>query len=88
MQTDLLAMLGEKRQLLLAGKLDELEQIQPREQELAQRLQNCHRIRHELLSRADEEGLPATSIRSLASAMEGCRIGFTCRNRCYTFRNC
>lgn len=70
-QSELLAMLGHKRQLLLAGNWDELESLQPVEQALAERLQNCHAIRQALLGRASEEGLPANNVRQLSAAIDG-----------------
>jgi hypothetical protein len=68
-QSALLGVLGEKRQLLVAGDAEALTEISSREQELALRLQACHECRQQLLARADAEGLPADSIQSLSDKL-------------------
>lgn len=68
-QSALLGVLGEKRQLLVAGDIDALAAIGPREEVLAVRLQACHERRQLLLSRADADGLPADSIQSLSGQL-------------------
>lgn len=68
-QGDLLTLLGEKRAALAAGKYDQLSHFTQREGELVDRLEQCHRHRHELLEAAAREGLPAGSVRSLAAAL-------------------
>ncbi len=68
-QTDLLALLNEKRALLTSGNAGGLLDLQPREEQLVVRLQACHDRRAELLERARLEGLPSDSIRSLAHAL-------------------
>jgi len=68
-QSGLLAVLSEKRQLLVAGDVDALSAIGAREQELAVRLQACHDQRQQLLARADADGLPADSIQSLSTQL-------------------
>jgi flagellar biosynthesis/type III secretory pathway chaperone len=68
-QTELLQVLAEKRQLLAAADHGALAAISSREQRLVERLQACHDHRQQLLSRAQEEGLPADSIRSLSGAL-------------------
>jgi hypothetical protein len=65
-QSALLGVLSEKRELLVRGDVDALAAIGPREHELAERLQACHERRQQLLARADAEGLPADSIESLS----------------------
>ncbi len=70
-QSALLGVLSEKRQLLSAGELAPLSAIAAREQELANRLQACHDQRKQLLARADAEGLPADSIQSLSGRLPG-----------------
>src|SRR5437016_1233540 len=70
-QSSLLSVLNEKRQLLVAGDVDALTAIGPREQELAGRLEACHERRQQLLARADAEGLPADSIQSLSGELPG-----------------
>jgi len=68
-QSSLLSVLNEKRQLLVTGDVDALSAIAPREQELANRLQACHERRQQLLARADAAGLPADSIESLSERL-------------------
>src|SRR5687767_1196134 len=68
-QSDLLNLLGEKRQMIAAGDLAGLATLQPREQEMINRLQVCQEQRAQLLSRASEDGLPADNVRTLAAAL-------------------
>jgi FlgN protein len=68
-QSALLSVLSEKRQLLVKNDADGLAAIGPREQKLAARLQTCHERRQQLLARADAEGLPADSIQSLSDRL-------------------
>ncbi len=68
-QGGLLAVLGEKRSLLMTGDIDALSAISSREEELAARLQACHERRQALLARADGEGLPSDSIQSLSDRL-------------------
>ena len=68
-QSALLGVLSEKRQLLAAGDVEALSAMAAREQELADRLQACHDLRQQLLSRADAEGMPADSIQSLSDSL-------------------
>jgi hypothetical protein len=65
-QKALLELLNEKRQLLAMGDREALAGMADREQNLLERLQACHDRRQQLLSRAESEGLPADSIRSLS----------------------
>jgi flagellar biosynthesis/type III secretory pathway chaperone len=68
-QTDLLAVLAEKREMLAASNLDALHEMTAREQLLLDRLQACHDRRQQLLVRAGDEGLPADSIGSLSGQL-------------------
>ena len=68
-QSALLAVLSDKRKLLVTGNVDALTAIGSREAELAVRLQACHERRLLLLARADAEGLPADSIQSLSDRL-------------------
>ncbi len=69
-QTDLLSVLEEKRQALVAGADSELlEPLQKREQELAERLSNCQQRRQSMLASASEAGLPDTNLRLLAESL-------------------
>jgi hypothetical protein len=65
-QTALLGLLGEKRQLLATSDHQALTAMAGREQQLIDRLQACHERRQSLLARAEAEGLPADSIDSLS----------------------
>ena len=78
-QSALLGVLGEKRQVLATGQHESLAALAGREQELADRLQACHDRRQQLLARAEAEGVPADSIRSL-----GDRLPAECRGRIQT----
>lgn len=68
-QGELLALLGEKRDLLVQGDLPGLAAIQPREEAIAAKLQICQLRREELLGRAAQEGLPNDSLHSLTQAL-------------------
>lgn len=69
-QTDLIALIDEKRQMLLDKKVDQLGELESREKELIGRLQQCHQRRATLLQQAETAKLPSDSIRSLAAATE------------------
>ena len=66
-QTELLAFLAEKRQVLADVNVEAMPEMQHRETALLDRLQECHDRRAELLARASSDGLPADSLRSLSS---------------------
>ena len=68
-QSALLNLLTEKRQLLAAGDTQALAGISAREQTLIERLQACQQHREQLLERAQAEGLPADSISSLSNRL-------------------
>lgn len=68
-QSSLLAVLSEKRALIVRGDVEALTAIGSREADLAARLQACHEHRQLLLARADGDGLPADSIQSLATRL-------------------
>lgn len=74
-QSDLLALLGEKRDLLASGDIAGLEAAQPRADALVGRLSACQAQRQSLLSKANADGLPDDSVRSLASAVAADRGG-------------
>jgi flagellar biosynthesis/type III secretory pathway chaperone len=68
-QSALLGLLNEKRQLLAGGDRQALASMAGREQQLVDRLQACHVRRQQLLARAHSAGLPADSIRSLSDRL-------------------
>lgn len=68
-QTELLAMLSDKRAWLLNADLEALSAMRSREAELVGRLQACHERRLALLARAASEGLPSANLTSLAAAL-------------------
>ena len=68
-QSDLLALLSEKRVALSAGDFHSMPSFTTREAQLVARLEACHAQRQELLDAAGREGLPATSVASLAEAL-------------------
>lgn len=74
-QTEMLEVLGEKRKHLVTNNIAGLAALQPREQDLLDRLQACHDRRRELLELAAGEGLPNESVRELASSLPQDRDG-------------
>lgn len=70
-QEELLALLSEKRKHLRTSDAAGLLSLQPREQSLIHRLQQCHDRRGALLQRAAAEGLPARDLTTLAEAIGG-----------------
>jgi hypothetical protein len=68
-QTELLAMLDEKRERMAATDVPGMTALESREEQLCARLEACHARRGELLRRAEEEGLPSESIERLASSL-------------------
>lgn len=67
-QTELLAVLEQKRRLLGQMDSDGLEAIQGREGALVERLQRCQEQRQVLLDQATAVGMPAPNLRTLAQA--------------------
>jgi flagellar biosynthesis/type III secretory pathway chaperone len=74
-QSELLGVLQEKRDALAAGKLQMLAELPPREEQLAQRLQQCHQRRSQLLAAARQEGLPSENVGKLATKVNGGKAG-------------
>lgn len=68
-QSEMLSLLGEKRELLVNSDTAGLATMQPREDALIAKLTACQERRTELLDRAAEEGLPADSISALTTAL-------------------
>lgn len=68
-QDEMLDVLSRKRTAMAACDLDGMIELEPREAELCQRLQQCSRRRAGMLESARAEGLPDASIAKLASAM-------------------
>ncbi len=68
-QQRLLGVLSEKRELLLASDKEGLAAIAEKEQEIIDELEACSDHRKELLRRAEQDGLPSDSLRSLTAAM-------------------
>ena len=66
-QSELLAVLAEKRTALAKGDLVRLAELQPREEQLAGRLQGCHERRQALLAAANREGRPSENLAKLAT---------------------
>jgi hypothetical protein len=69
-QDELLDVLSRKRQCMAAGDTRGMAALQPLEQEVGQRLQQCHDRRAALLAAASDQGLPGTSLGDLASAID------------------
>ena len=68
-QSELLATLNAKRQLLLSADGEGLATLSLREASLIERLSVCLDRRLALLARANDEGLPAKNLRSLAKSL-------------------
>jgi hypothetical protein len=68
-QTELLAVITQKRQYMAVPDADGMSQLEDRERQLGDRLQACHERRGELLRKASDEGLPSESLSRLAAAM-------------------
>jgi len=69
-QAELLQVLNQKRELMIANDLEGMQQAQDSEQVLLARLQDLQDSRQELLMNAGERGLPNNSVKSLARALE------------------
>ena len=70
-QTDLLAMLAKKRELLVASDRAGLATLEPEETALTERLAACQHRREALLAEAQDAGLPKSNLRQLASSLTG-----------------
>lgn len=68
-QDETLAILTKKRELLAAGDFAALSSLEPRDEEIIERLQQCLDRRQSMLDRAAEEGLPAKNLRELAASL-------------------
>ena len=66
-QAELLDVLHQKRQALATADLPRLNELQPREEALAERLGQCQQRRAELLAAAGQEGLPSENVAKLAT---------------------
>ncbi len=69
-QDELLDVLARKRQCMATGDTHGMIDLQPVEQMLGQRLQECHERRATLLTEASDQGLPGGSLGDLASALD------------------
>ncbi len=68
-QQELLEVLSQKRNFLVSGDREGLEALEPREQQLIERLQQCAARRSELLAHAKDDGLPSHNLRALSKAL-------------------
>lgn len=68
-QAELLQVLTGKQRLLARADTDNVAAMQAREQALVERLETCHQRRSTLLQQAAGEGLPAKTLRALATAL-------------------
>jgi flagellar biosynthesis/type III secretory pathway chaperone len=80
-QDELLVLLAEKRQLLVAADQARLAALVEREDELIDRLRECQQRRTELLDRAEREGRPAESLQALTASMPDSRQQRALRER-------
>lgn len=68
-QTDLLALLTRKRDLIAQRDTGQLSALEPEEEQLSTRLTECHQKRQQLLASAAADGLPSDSLRSLTASL-------------------
>jgi len=68
-QDEMLTSLTQRCERMVQCDVKEMAAMQPQEEQLAQRLDACHRRRKKLLDQAAAEGLPSDSIQKLASAL-------------------
>jgi flagellar biosynthesis/type III secretory pathway chaperone len=74
-QSELLDVLQQKRHALAAADLPRLNELQPREEALAERLGQCQQRRSELLAAASQDGLPSDNVAKLATRVSGGKSG-------------
>jgi len=67
LQSELLDVLQQKRDALAAADVGRLGQLQSQAEQLAERLEQCHRRRGELLAAAGRAGLPSDNVGKLAA---------------------
>lgn len=72
-QDELFELLNQKRACLARGDVAGLEQLQPREAELADKLEACQRQRLEVLDEAGRQGQSAPDLRTLGRFVSGAR---------------
>jgi flagellar biosynthesis/type III secretory pathway chaperone len=70
-QTELLEVLGEKREALATADVARLGELAPREERLAQRLADCQERRRALLAVARQQGQPSENVAKLATKAGG-----------------
>jgi flagellar biosynthesis/type III secretory pathway chaperone len=67
-QTELLDVLAQKRTALATANMAALTELQPREESLSSRLQECQNRRTSLLAEAKKEGRPSDNVARLANS--------------------
>ena len=70
-QQELLDGLEQKRDRMAEGDFAGMADLQPHEEELGRRLEECHQRRADLLQRSQAEGLPADNLGKLATFVAG-----------------
>jgi flagellar biosynthesis/type III secretory pathway chaperone len=68
-QDELFQVLDAKRERLMTADCEGIEALQLREEQICQRLEQCHQRRGELLAEAQRRGLPSDSVTTLASSV-------------------
>ena len=74
-QTELLEALARKRNALATANLASLAELQPQEEQLAERLVGCQQRRSDLLAAAKQQGLPHENVAKLATKVSGGKRG-------------
>ena len=64
-QDEILTVLVQKRKAMAGKSVTEIQSLQTKEEELFERLKGCHDRRGDILKKAEEEGVPAKSLREL-----------------------
>jgi len=74
-QSELLDVLTAKRDCMAARNVVGMVDLQPREQELGDRLERCHQRREAILRSAAEQGVSARNLEELAISLDADREG-------------
>ncbi len=69
-QSELLEVLEAKRDSMASNDMEQMIELHPRAEALCDRLRDCHERRENLLAAAQEQGLPAESLTSIASRLD------------------
>lgn len=74
-QAELLEVLAAKRESMASNDMEQMVDLHPRAEALCDRLRSCHQRREHLLIAANEQGLPAENLGSIAASLTTARRG-------------